>query len=95
MKYGEHPDTIGDYTITCVVSDGTDADSGLIIITAFDSPAGDMVFVQGGTFEMGDHFNEGSSSDELPVHSVTVSDFYIGASEITQSEWELVYANNS
>ncbi|MDA3886175.1 MAG: SUMF1/EgtB/PvdO family nonheme iron enzyme [Candidatus Delongbacteria bacterium] len=45
-----------------------------------------MVFVQGGTFEMGDHFNEGLSH-ELPVHSVSVSDYYIGSCEVTQSEW--------
>jgi len=45
-----------------------------------------FVFVEGGTFQMGDHFNEGGS-DELPVHSVTVSDFNIGACEVTQSEW--------
>ena len=56
-------------------------------IEILEVPAG-MVFVKGGTFEMGDHFNEGASA-ELPVHSVTVSDFNIGACEVTQSEWEL------
>ena len=45
-----------------------------------------MVFVLGGTFEMGDNFAEGNI-DELPVHSVTVSDFNIGKYEVTQSEW--------
>lgn len=46
----------------------------------------EMVFVQGGTFQMGDHFSEGYPK-ELPLHSVTVSDFYMGAVEVTQSEW--------
>jgi formylglycine-generating enzyme required for sulfatase activity len=39
-----------------------------------------MVFVEGGTFQMGS--TEGDS-DEKPVHSVTVSDFYIGRFEVT------------
>jgi formylglycine-generating enzyme required for sulfatase activity len=48
-----------------------------------------MIFVQGGTFEMGDHYNRGAV-DELPVHSVSVSDFYIGRTEITWKEWREV-----
>ncbi len=54
---------------------------------------GEMIFVQGGTFEMGDHYNEGGS-DELPVHSVTLDDFYIGKYEVTQTEYEAVVGNN-
>ena len=45
-----------------------------------------MVYVKGGTFWMGDHTNAGDS-DELPVHFVGISDFYIGKYEVTQSEW--------
>ena len=50
-----------------------------------------MVFVEGGTFQMG-----GTSSDDngKPVHSVTVSDFYIGKYEVTQSEYESVMGKN-
>ncbi|MCF7913285.1 MAG: SUMF1/EgtB/PvdO family nonheme iron enzyme [Candidatus Cloacimonetes bacterium] len=48
-----------------------------------------MIFVEGGTFEMGDHFNEGDS-DELPVHDVTLSSFFIGQYEVTQGEYEAV-----
>jgi sulfatase modifying factor 1 len=48
-----------------------------------------MIFVQGGTFEMGDHYDRGSI-EELPVHSVTVSDFYINKTEITWKEWREV-----
>lgn len=51
-------------------------------------PGGDfgieMVFVKGGTFQMGS--NDGYSN-EKPVHTVTVSDFYIGKYEITQKQW--------
>jgi formylglycine-generating enzyme required for sulfatase activity len=46
-----------------------------------------MIFVQGGTFQMGDYYDESWTGAETPVHSVTVSDFYIGKCEITQYEW--------
>jgi len=44
------------------------------------------IFVQGGTFNMGDHYNEGGS-DELPVHLVTLDDFFIGVCEITHTQY--------
>ncbi len=44
----------------------------------------DFVFVKGGTFKMGS--NDGYS-DEQPVHSVTVSDFYIGKYEVTVEQY--------
>ncbi|HQO10172.1 MAG TPA: SUMF1/EgtB/PvdO family nonheme iron enzyme [Clostridiales bacterium] len=46
----------------------------------------EMVYIQGGTFQMGDSFSEGNS-EELPVHSVTLDSFYIGKYEVTQAEW--------
>ena len=61
--------------------------------TSEEGNYGEMVFVQGGTFEMGDHFNEGSN-DELPVHNVTLSSFYIGQYELTQGEYEAVMGSN-
>ncbi len=47
----------------------------------------DMVFVQGGTFLMGSNNGE---ADEKPIHSVTVSDFYIGKYEVTQKQWRAI-----
>ncbi len=49
----------------------------------------DIVFVQGGTFQMG-----GNESDEKPIHSVTVGDFYIGKTEVTQAQWKAVMGDN-
>ena len=46
----------------------------------------DMVFVEGGTFQMGSNENDG----EKPVHQVTLSDFYIGKYEVTQKQWRAV-----
>jgi formylglycine-generating enzyme required for sulfatase activity len=45
----------------------------------------DMVFVAGGTYSMGS--NDGEDR-EKPVHSVTVSDFYIGRYEVTVAEFK-------
>ena len=52
----------------------------------------EMVFVEGGTFVMGDHHDNMSWC--LPLHDVTVSDFYIGKYEVTQIEYETIIGNN-
>ena len=50
-----------------------------------------MVAVEGGTFQMGS--NDGDS-DEKPVHSVTLRDYYIGETEVTQALWQAVMGSN-
>lgn len=45
-----------------------------------------MVYVKGGCYEMGD-FSGMGDDDELPVHEVCVSDYYIADSEVTQELW--------
>lgn len=50
-----------------------------------------------GTFEMGDHFgfvDPGHPSDELPIHNVTISSFYIAVNETTNQQF-LEFLNNS
>jgi formylglycine-generating enzyme len=54
---------------------------------------GEMIFVQGGTFNMGDHRITNDGDTDLPIHSVTLSDFYICATEVTQKEFKSVYGN--
>ena len=57
-----------------------------------------MVAVEGGTFLMGaqssdsssDNYDSDAYSDESPTHSVTLSDYYIGETEVTQALWEAV-----
>ena len=51
----------------------------------------EMIFVEGGTFQMGSSSGE---SDEKPVHSVTLSAFNIGKYEVTQAQWKAVMGNN-
>ncbi|MDF7821830.1 SUMF1/EgtB/PvdO family nonheme iron enzyme [Runella sp. MFBS21] len=59
--------------------------------TFMDLPFAEMAYVEGGTFQMGDE--EGDSS-EKPVHSVTLSSFYMSKYEITQRQWESVMGSN-
>jgi formylglycine-generating enzyme required for sulfatase activity len=49
-----------------------------------------FAYIPAGSFQMGDSFSEGSSN-ELPVHSVYVSGFYMGRTEVTYSQWQEVY----
>ncbi len=55
-----------------------------------------MVKVSGGTFQMGATPEQGSEidEDELPVHSVTLSDYWIGETEVTQLLWHAVMGSN-
>ena len=55
-----------------------------------------MIKVEGGTFIMGATPEQGrdASSWEKPVHSVTLSDYYIGETEVTQELWQAVMGNN-
>ena len=57
---------------------------------------GNMVQVEGGSFQMGGTPEQGSDvySDEKPVHEVTLSDYYMGKYEVRQSEWEAVMGSN-
>ena len=55
-----------------------------------------MVYVSGGTFTMGCTSEQGSDCYDLekPAHSVTVSGFYMGQTEVTQALWKAVMGNN-
>ena len=55
-----------------------------------------MVFVEGGTFTMGATSEQGDDADydEKPTHSVTLSDYYIGETEVTQALWKAVMGSN-
>ena len=55
-----------------------------------------MVSVEGGTFTMGATSEQGSDaySSEEPAHQVTLSDFMIGKTEVTQEVWQAVMGSN-
>ena len=56
----------------------------------------EMVYVEGGSFDMGATTEQGSDAenDEKPVHRVTLSGYYIGRCEVTQELWEAVMGSN-
>ncbi len=51
-----------------------------------------MVYVEGGTFTMGATSEQGSDAydNEKPSHSVTLSSYYMGETEVTQALWQAV-----
>ena len=55
-----------------------------------------MVYVASGTFTMGGTSEQGSDakSDEKPIHSVTLSSYYICKYEVTQALWRAVMGSN-
>ncbi len=59
----------------------------------FSNLSGELVFVQGGCYEMGDLFGEGVRT-EGPVHTVCVDDFYLGKYEVTQKQWQALMGDN-
>jgi formylglycine-generating enzyme required for sulfatase activity len=46
----------------------------------------EMVLIPAGSFEMGDHFDEGRD-DELPVHTVELDAFYMDVHEVTVGQF--------
>ena len=61
-----------------------------------------MIKVEGGTFKMGaqstdpngENYDSESESGEQPIHSVTLDNYYIGETEVTQELWEAVMGTN-
>ena len=78
--------------------EGTFKDGELISVTYWDedgieisyTPPG-MVYVEGGTFQMG---SNSGNNNEKPVHTVTVSSFFIDKTEVTQAEYRQVMGLN-
>ena len=56
----------------------------------------EMVRVEGGTFRMGatSEQEDDAWDIEKPVHSVTLSSYYIGKTEVTQALWQAVMGSN-
>ncbi len=48
-----------------------------------------FALIPAGSFSMGDHFGDGWS-EELPVHTVYVSAFYMGRTPLTKAQWDEV-----
>jgi formylglycine-generating enzyme required for sulfatase activity len=66
------------------------ADKGSLatIKDCFSCP--EMVYLSGGHFEMGSNLQP----NEMPVHNVAITSFYVGKTEITQAQWQDVMSDN-
>lgn len=73
----------GQFTTACCVR--VTADDGTIPPT----PAG-MVYIPAGGFQMGDNLG-GGDGDEIPVHNVSVSAFFMDKFEVSREAWLSVY----
>lgn len=94
-----------DYTQTVTISEGKTENAMINLEKGFSNGvrifkvkdvAFEMIPVEGGTFQMGATSEQGNaaSSDEVPVHSVTLSEYYIGKTEVTQAMWKAVMGKN-
>lgn len=60
-----------------------------------DNVSFEMIFVEGGSFTMGaTPEQEGTSDNESPTHNVTLDNYYIGETPVTQDLWEAVMGKN-
>ncbi len=66
-----------------------------LLLPAAPALPAEMVFIPAGAFTMGNATNvfpatEGST-DEVPMHEVQASGFYVAAHEVTKAQWDEVY----
>ena len=70
---------------------GTPAFDGKDKVYTVNGVSFKMIPVKGGTFQMG---SDDGYEWEKPVHQVTLSDYYIGETEVTQELWNAVMGSN-
>ena len=64
-------------------------------ISILEMPDDGMNKVTGGSFSMGCPFQtRDCDEDEQPVHTVKLSDYYIGTNEVTQGLWQRIMGSN-
>ena len=62
-------------------------DSTPLRVITWEKDGATMVLIPAGSFEMGDHFDEGKP-DELPVHQVELDAFYMDRYEVTIEQYK-------
>ena len=90
-------DLAGTYIASLIVNDGkVNSASATVSITSSAASSAPTTFaplfahIPGGSFVMGDHFNfvdPDHPSDEIPLHSVTISPFYMATTLVTNTEY--------
>ena len=78
----------------CPQCQGDDDESATAPATFIDEVCNiEMIHVPGGIFEMGDLHGDGIDN-ELPVHKVSLDEFYIGRCPVTQAQWMCLNPHN-
>ena len=80
-NYGETPPT----------GSGSSDNDGQNKVFTVNGVSFKMIAVKGGTFQMG---SDDGIDIAKPVHQVTLSDYYIGETEVTQELWNAVMGSN-
>lgn len=80
-NYGETPPT----------GSGSSDNDGQNKVFTVNGVSFKMIAVKGGTFQMG---SDDGIDIAKPVHQVTLSDYYIGETEVTQELWSAVMGSN-
>ena len=70
-----------------LVKDEVLSDAELEEEIVWEKDGKEMVLIPAGSFEMGDHFNEGEN-DEQPVHRVELDTFYMDVHEVTVGQFK-------
>ena len=65
-----------------------------LVVKVNDTLSINLMCVEGGTFMMGSDAPD-AQADERPVHEVTLSDYYIGQTEVTQHLWKAVMGSGN
>jgi formylglycine-generating enzyme required for sulfatase activity len=65
-----------------------------LVVKVNDTLSINMMCVEGGTFMMGSDAPD-AEANEKPLHEVTLSDYYIGQTEVTQHLWKKVMGSDN
>lgn len=83
----EKSDTEGGAKMDAVEENDTESQTAV-------QPPEEFILIKGGTFQMGSPEEEAWRSEDEVRHTVTVSDFYMSAYELTQAEYQEITGNN-
>ena len=101
VQIAENQESMLDFTLTKTVAKApvvpAAPQGGAVETITVNGVSFNMIKVQGGTFTMGATAEQGCDaySDEKPMHQVTLSDYYIGETEVTQELWKVVMDSNT
>lgn len=96
VQIAENQESMLDFTLTKTVAKApvvpAAPQGGTVETITVKGVSFNMIKVQGGTFTMGATAEQGSDAYdwEKPTHKVTLSDYYIGETEVTQELWKAV-----